>query len=63
MIHDQNCRCRACKPAATARRFSTVVPVHQPLPPHVRRMADAIVWAVLLLASCCTLALAIWGKA
>lgn len=60
MIHDHLCRCRSCKPA-TARRFSSVVPIHQPVPPHVRRAMDRIVLAVIGLVSVCTLCL-VWDQ-
>lgn len=60
MIHDHQCRCRSCKPASPY--LSRITPLHQPVPPHVRKAMDRIVMAVILLVCVCMLCL-IWGGA
>lgn len=50
MIHDQHCRCRFCKPA-NGHQLGTVIAPHSPVPPHVRRNMDRIVFAVAGLTS------------
>lgn len=65
MIHDQNCRCRSCKPAHA--RPSGFLPVLQlacqPVPPHVRRNMDRILTGVAGLVAVCTIVMVAWGQA